>query len=168
MFESPTELGRQTPPLRRSPTMEQGVQASENVSPQKDKADSGHQQHKPAKGPIQRQPKDQQGQRRRTSSREERPPSRENNQRHDRHDHHQQHQDNKERESKQEKSSQGAKDRQGRSCEKQHSIYLLIIPTISPGCWSKKMNCGNGKGANLMHCAKKEPKYIHPVPFHKK
>ena len=124
----PTELGRQTPPLRRSPTMEQGVQASENVSPQKDKADSGHQPHKPTKGPIQRQPKDQQGQRRRTSSREERPPSRENNQ-HQRHDHHQQQQqqqqDNKERESRQERSSQGAKDRQGRSCEKQGSQNVL-------------------------------------------
>ncbi len=110
----------QTPPLRRSPTMEQGVQASESTPPQKDnktgvKSDGGG--NKPTKGPIQRQPP---GQRRRFPSREERPPSRESQRDNQ--------QDNREKEARQERSSQGAKDRQpGMAITCLSHVYRMFI-----------------------------------------
>lgn len=125
------DLGRQTPPTRRSPTMEQGVQASENNSSasQKDDHKSGSKTETSsnrAKGGSNNHQRQQQ-QRKRTSSREDRPPSRDSQQQrereqqqssHQRDQRNHQQQDNKEREERQsgERTSQGAnRERQGSS-----------------------------------------------------
>ncbi|XP_072013588.1 protein LSM14 homolog B-like isoform X2 [Amphiura filiformis] len=112
------DLGRQTPPARRSPTMEQGVQASSRphhrkkpikVEPDRTVADTNSSTRGRPKDPYNVSP----GSEKTTPSKEERPPSRESHQDNRERESKQDRDSRQDRESKQDRSSQGAKDRQG-------------------------------------------------------